>query len=849
MKNLWILILLNNLLIVDTVFGQLPSKGLYFYSHQHNIDKRTSLILNNKEAYRLNSQDIFSLDFDVLLRTETVKFGYFFRILSDKKENFDLIVNNEGDNFFVINNKDFRLESKVQEDQWNHVSVAFDKKSNKISLRFNDEVIDCSHNLSGTNSLLIYFGLCDNKGFASNDVSPIVLKDVIIQYNEKKMHHWMLGKHSKNRVYDELKKRPAIVYNPYWLMDNRIHWQKCAEFESNVFTQIAFDSIESRIYMLNPTGCIEFSLAGNTSDSILLSGEIPQNKFYNRLLFDPCTRQLLYYNFESDRNYFLDIKNKTNGGYQFREESEPTHAHHNRYISLLDSMLYLFGGYGFYQYKSDLFRIDLKTNKKTSFDLSHTITPRYLAAMGGNRVGDKLYIFGGRGAEMGRQELSPKNFSDFYEIDMKTMKVKHLFDLGKNYEEDNVYSNSLIADDDARCFYVLAYPNNKYSSDITLKKIDLTTHEMETLSDTIEFYFRDLDSFCDLYYSPKLSKLIAVASYSDDHQKSKINIYTLDYPPVKESEVIQSDQTPVKYKGILGIIISVILLISILVLLILRNSRKKNQQIKTGGQQNIIQENVPVEVEKSFYLDTVYKKSIIFFGGFQVYDNEGNNITGEFTPTLKFILTLILLYTSKNNKGISSVKLQELLWFDKSEVAARNNRSVNMRKLRLLLQTLGNIDINNDNGYWTISTAGNVFSDYWEALKLIKTIQSNNANLPEDMLRLLELISYGPMLPDIQFEWVDSFKNDFANSVIDILMNFLNNSNSPYSNNHELRIKIADGILKIDPISEEAIAIKCNALFKIGKKGLAKASFDNFAKEYKSFLGEPYTGSLKNFLN
>ena len=849
MRILRSLLLLCALLIVNAVYGQLPNTGLFFYSHQHNIDQRTSLILNAKEPYRLGAQDVFALNFDVYLRNEQIKFGYIFRILSDENNNFDWVINNYEDKFLVINNQDFRLSSKFLPNQWNHVSISFDKKQNKISLRFNNEIKDCSFDLSGTNSLLVYFGLCDNKGFVANDVSPIVLKDIIVQYNEKNFHHWALGKHANNTVYDELKKKPAIIYNPHWLMDNGIHWEKCAEFESEVFTQITFDSIENRIFILNPTGYIDYSLITNTSGNVLLSGNIPQNKFYNRLLFDPCSRQLLYYSFDSNQYYFLSIENKTTGGYQYKEEGEPTHAHHNRYISLRDSMLYLFGGYGFYQYKSDLFRIDLKTNKKTLFDLSHTITPRYLAAMGGNRAGDKLYIFGGRGAEMGRQELSPKNFSDLYEVDLKTMKTKHLFDLDKQYDEDNVYSNSLIVDDNANCLYVLAYPNSKYSSAITLKKINLTTHEVETLADTIRFYFRDFDSFCDLYYSPKLSKLIAVASYSDEHKKSKINIYTLDYPPLKESDVIQANQPQKKFMGIFLIVIPVVILIFILTLFILWNSKKKNKHKKNIQQQNVITESVLVEVEKSFYIDAVHKKSILFLGGFQVYDKEGNNITGEFTPTLKFILVLILLYTFKNNKGISSTKLQELLWFDKSEEAARNNRSVNMRKLRVLLQTVGDVDINNDNGYWTISIPTNVFSDYWEALKLIRKIQSDNAVLPDDMLRLLELLSYGPMLPNIQFEWVDSFKNDFANSVIDILLNFLNIPNSPYANNQDLRVKMADAILKIDPISEEAIAIKCNALFKIGKNGLAKTAFDNFAKEYKLLLGETYTGSLKNFLN
>ncbi len=845
MKILRNLILLCFLLFVDAVYGQLPNTGLFFYSHQNNIDKRTSLTLNDNEPYSLHSQDVFSLEFDILMRNENTKFGYFCRIISNKNENFDLMVNYLNGKFFVLNNQDFPLSDEPVAGNWNHASITFDKKQNKISIQSNEQKLNCDYDLSNTKNLSVYFGLCDHKGFAGNDAAPIILKDVIVKYNGKDFHHWMLGKHAQNAVYDELKKRKAIVHNPYWLMDNSVHWQKRAEFKTDAFTQITFDSIQNQIFILNPKGYNCFHVDSDIIDTVTIAGNVPHNSFYNRLLFNHISQQLVYYGFDSDRTYFYNFKDKVWTGYQNHNE-EPTHAHHNRYISALDSILYLFGGYGFYQYKSDFFRINLKTNKLNLFDLSHTITPRYLAAMGGNTTGDKLYIFGGRGAEMGRQELSPKNFSDLFEINLKTLKTRHLFDLDKKYEENNVYSNSLIVDEKNGCFYVLAYPHNKYSSNITLKRINFTTREMETLADTIPFYFEDVTSFCDLFYSPRLSKLIAVTSYSDENKTSNVSIYTLDYPPLRENDVIQIASKAINWAWFL---IPVLIAGAIFVLLLIKKktgskketefvpSKEKTQNIEPGNQ----------ETEKSFY--DIQKQSILFLGGFQVFNKEGNNITGEFTPTLKFLLVLIILYTLKNKKGISSAKLQEFLWFDKSEEAARNNRSVNMRKLRVLLQTVGDIEINNENGYWTISINPSVFSDYWEALKLIEKIQSGNDNMSDDMLHLLELLSYGPMLPNIQFEWVDSFKNDFANAVIDVLLNFFNNSNNSHVNNLDLRVKIADTILKIDPISEEAIAIKCNALFKIGKKGLAKTTFDNFTKEYKSLLGETYNGSLKSILN
>jgi two-component SAPR family response regulator len=252
------------------------------------------------------------------------------------------------------------------------------------------------------------------------------------------------------------------------------------------------------------------------------------------------------------------------------------------------------------------------------------------------------------------------------------------------------------------------------------------------------------------------------------------------------------------------------------------------------------------EKEKNFY--NCKSQSILFLGGFQVFDKEGKNITGEFTPTLKYILVLIVLYTLKNNKGISSSKLQELLWFDKTEDAARNNRSVNVRKLRVLLQSLGNVDITNENSYWTISLSDDILLDYKEALALIQKIQKEEIIQKENLLRLLELLDYGSLLPNIQFEWIDNFKTDFSNAVIDTLMQIVNNPKNSFYNNPDIRLRISDCILRMDVINEEALSIKCNALFLMGKKGLSKAAFDNFAKEYKLLLGEPYPGSIKNFI-
>lgn len=62
-----------------------------------------------------------------------------------------------------------------------------------------------------------------------------------------------------------------------------------------------------------------------------------------------------------------------------------------------------------------------------------------------------------------------------------------------------------------------------------------------------------------------------------------------------------------------------------------------------------------MEVEKFFDRS---RSAISLLGTFNVRDKDGNDITGAFTPRLKSLLVLLVLYTEKNKQGILTKKLQ-----------------------------------------------------------------------------------------------------------------------------------------------------------------------------------------------
>jgi two-component SAPR family response regulator len=230
--------------------------------------------------------------------------------------------------------------------------------------------------------------------------------------------------------------------------------------------------------------------------------------------------------------------------------------------------------------------------------------------------------------------------------------------------------------------------------------------------------------------------------------------------------------------------------------------------------------------------------SILFMGGFQIYNHNGGNITAAFSPTLKQLFLFIFLHTIKNGKGVSSAKLDEVLWHDKLGESARNNRNVNISKLRSILEEIGGVEIINENSYWKIKMENPVFCDYCEILILLN--KSNSDPLTESEIhRLIALVSMGELLPLVHTEWMNEFKSQFVNDMIDGLSSLFNGKE--VKNNLSLRYHLAECILAFDQLNEEAFAFKCSVLYSLGKKGMAKNIYDTFCQEYKKILGIDYT--------
>jgi hypothetical protein len=162
------------------------------------------------------------------------------------------------------------------------------------------------------------------------------------------------------------------------------------------------------------------------------------------------------------------------------------------------------------------------------------------------------------------------------------------------------------------------------------------------------------------------------------------------------------------------------------------------------------------------------------------------------------------------------------------------------------LDELGGISVENNNAYLKLTMDNQVFCDYQTVYRLL---HDNNSFLPEDekINILIRHVNRGSLLPNMQLNWLDNFKSDISNQIIDTLLEY--SQKLDRKTNDKLLLEIADAVFAYDTINQEALVIKCSVLNKKGKYSLAKTWYDHFVKEYKNLYSENYPRTFEEVIS
>lgn len=837
--------------------GKVDASSLYDYglslkSHAVPGIERTTLYLDDNQPFSIKNDFIISFqmyvranehDFGTILHLHTNTNQFIrFSFVAGEERHFPALVLNEG----IIN-----INSPIEREKWLDVSLHLRLKDNVIEIDYDNKKISAMAPLQGVKSVTALFG--QMKEYLS-DVAPIDLRNVTITQDGKQIREWKLWKHNDTVCYDEIEGAVARAIHPVWLIDNHIEWKLVHQAKIPGKLDVAFNAREALFYLVRSQSIDVLDENGTLQKEIAIRGGYPAVEFPNHLLYDTLSNKLVsYYPKKGITSRFsFDTERWSN---EIRNTEEASNYNHARTFNPADSSFYFFGGYGFYQYRNDLYRMKYSTNQIEQVEYERPLYPRYSAAMA--IVGDELYIFGGRGNKYGKQELSSHYYWGLCAINLKNKQSRIVWQKNQPQEEGTIMASTMYFEPSDSSFYAVS--TNKGG---VLWKISMKDSVYSEVSKPIYNESTYQDSDFSLYTSPSHGKLFLVLDKILSNHTHELAIYSINMPLVNEVDIRQSTAGESInnrwYLYAIGILLLLVLAGFVLYRFKYNGKNKKAPATKKGTEKTVAttgkvqsQSDVPesktipkkewMQESETIFTETVNyydrsRASISLLGCFNVRDKDGNDITSNFTPRLKHLLILLILYTEKNAQGILASKTTEILWPEKEETAARNNRNVNLRKLRVLLESIGDMEVMIENNFLRIKWGTGVFCDYHTLITCTKQFEQEKS---EELLnRILELLLYGPLLPNTILDWLDDFKDDYSSYSIDLLKNLLDIEIS--RNHQDMIIRLADIMFLHDPLNEEALAAKCSVLVTQGKKGIARNLYDRFCKEYHDSMGETY---------
>jgi two-component SAPR family response regulator len=803
--------------------------GLGFYGHDVYKDYRTQLELNPDRYIIL--KDEVELKFNFRLRPDMgMYFGYIARIIDDSGNNVDILFDyrSSSDNSInIVGRRNFTalsLKTNYQEltNNWTEYSLHFDANRQTLSISSPDTTLVAT-GMDLDRRIKIFFGGNNHSFYRTTDVPPMYIRDVQILRKGRLIHHFPFDESSGSMAIDRIGKLQASVNHPIWIRSSHTFWKE--EFTTNILghAMFAFNPAEEEVFMIGERQIVKFSVRDSVSEIIEVNMQSANMIPGSQAFYDTINDKLICYNVDKNIAIRLDISAPELPEQEVFAPYLTEFWHHNKYFHSSQEAIYIFGGYGQYEYKNLVQRFDFSTSNLELVDVAGDIfNPRYMSALG--VLNDTVYLLGGYGSISGSQMLNPTNYLDMMAFSLENHNFTKLFDLPA-IEDAIAFANSMFIDPETRNYYALYLPFFRFEGYLQLISGNLSSPDYRLLGNQIPYLFHDTQSFADLYFCESSSKLVAVTSYTDQHSMSQVSVHSIAFPPNTYLADIQTSTS--KHSSYQSLII---ILISMLIVgaggYFIYKGRKKKRSPAFTREEN------------------KWQNSILFFGGFQAFNKNGADITAKFTPLIRELFLIIWFFSLKENKGISSELLVENLWFGSSRKRAKNSMAVNIARLKQLLNEFETVSISRKTGYWKIIFDESVlYNDYLECL----TIMRNQTITRDHAIRVIEAVNRGAFLHDLNFVWLDEFKAEIANQIIDSLTAYV--MTLDHQTEHELVISIADAIFHLDIVNEEAMIMKCKVMISIGKHSMSNACYQKFANDYKALYGEPYKKSFNEIIN
>lgn len=826
--------------------------GLEFASKDVDPDARTGVNLFPERPFY--TEDPFSLTFDLsFIPNVGSYFGYVFRFSDEQQQHIDLVYNVRSGSFDLIAGNEYTGISVKQPasafiSNWHNIRLNVDNLRRSFTLLLDGQIAGKADiRFKPGKHWKLYFGANRYERSKTFDLAPMRIKDIQLYKERHLVHHWPLHQQKGGTDTDIIGGQVAIINNPIWLAHTYRTWQLSSDLTTTGNASVAFDQDKGTVYIdgrdtMYYFDCNKYVLR---SEKLLHAHQLPAG---NQSVFGGNR----LYNFLTDLKKVSTYNREEHSWNETADDDSVTrYWHANRFYSSWDSAIYIIGGYGNYRFTNQVQRYSIATDHwetLTAGDAAYT--PRYLAALGTTPGGDSAYIIGGYGSANGDQLLNPHNLYDLQLFDVKAGTFKKIYQLPEP-DQPFAFGNSMVIDTKTQSYYALTFANDKMQSSIQLIHGSLEKPVYTKLANTIPFRYHDIRTRVELFYYAKGEKLIAVVLNNPENHITQAHIYTIQFPPSALGPAVPERPTRSLLFWVLtaaGIITGGLLIYRIRYIFPGSPSVTTTEDDapviaspQTPAPALVTVTRNTVEERPSPVTDTPPLPAIMLFGQFTVLDQEGNNISRLFSPLVRELFLLLLLHSLPGRKGISSDKINETLWPGRSAKDAKNNRSVNIVKLKNVLDKLGGYTLEKDTEKWLLQFDSDKVNIDLVSFYKLSSEKSTNA-----IMQMASLTGRGGLLTEIEYSWLDNFKSELTTEVTLLFQQYVESHAETLS--PAQIIGIANSMLNFDPLCEEAVMFKCKALVATKQHASARAIYNSFIKEYAATYGETFEKEYQELL-
>jgi DNA-binding SARP family transcriptional activator len=261
---------------------------------------------------------------------------------------------------------------------------------------------------------------------------------------------------------------------------------------------------------------------------------------------------------------------------------------------------------------------------------------------------------------------------------------------------------------------------------------------------------------------------------------------------------------------------------------------------KRGGRTDRVQSKHFQANDMNINLSESKKNHIRCFGEFAIYDNEGNNIIEGLSTKKKSFILVIFYYTFAKD-GISPKVLAETFWPGYDSQRAKNVRGTYIQDIRNIVpETL--LSIRYEKKKWRVLLNTLLFNDLKEVILLENLIRSGlRKSKTADYAainRYMDIVGQGSFAKGISDDYTDSIRQEMAEQTEEMMEDLLEKFEE--DQNVEFILKIADVVLKLDPIHEKVFELKMKTLFEQQNVHEAQKAYERFVKSWHQCFNEPY---------